>query len=111
MSFNPVTNLMYIPTSANSSSTYRLPEHVHVSAADAQTWVSNSVVVAAAVEAAALVQVVWRWWSWRWSRSECGGSRWDPGAWCSGRRRVCRANRSASRIEYRAGIAERRTCR
>ena len=27
MSFNPTTNLMYIPTSANSSSTYRLPEN------------------------------------------------------------------------------------
>ena len=26
MAFNPVTNLMYIPTSANSSSTYRLPD-------------------------------------------------------------------------------------
>ena len=95
MAFNPTTNLMYIPTSANSSSTYRLPGFLHLSGRTNEYG----------------RRVRWwrRWWRTRSGTcSKSGSDRRNRGARSRSWSRVRGSNRSSTGSQRRAGVAERR---
>ena len=100
MAFNPTTNLMYIPTSANSSSTYRLPDTFTYQRGTHEYGRRSSAVVAV-VEgrggpgAPVRLRI----------RQPRPAESWNLGR---SRSRIRGADRSSAGRQRRAGVAERR---
>jgi PQQ-dependent dehydrogenase (methanol/ethanol family) len=95
MSFNPTTNLIYIPTSANSSSTYRLPDTYTYQAGRANMGVTFG-------------GGGWRWRARSGRPAKSRGHRWNRGTRRRSRRGIRGPGSSSAGGECRSYIAERR---